>query len=82
MLDRFPMDIPGTQRTELMEYCKMENVSLAILLSESKSENTLKLRLKSTVFHLLQIVDKRLNIMIDRLSAEVERKSMVQRRLS
>lgn len=81
MSELFHIHATSPQRAELMEYCKMENVPLAILLCFNKPENTMKLKLKSIAFHLLQRVDKRLNIMLDRLSADVEHNRMVQRRL-
>ncbi len=82
MLDRYQMDLAGPRRDELVQYCKMENVSLADLTRTEGPGNTLKHRIKSTVFHLLQIVDKGLRVMMDRLSPELERKSMMQGRLS
>lgn len=82
MSDLFRMNVESTQKTELKKYCKMENVPLSVLLSVDKPKRTMKLRLESTAFHFLQMIDKRLNVMIDRLSAEVEHSGMVQRRLS
>lgn len=82
MSDRFQMVLAGSQKAELLRYCKMENVPLAVLLRVDKPRNTVKLRLKSTTFHLLQWIDKRLNVMIERLSTEVEPGGMVQRRLA
>ena len=80
MSDLFRMNVESTQKTELKKYCKMENVPLAVLLSVDKPKKTIKLRLKSTAFHLLQRIDKRLTVMIDRLSAEVEHSGMAQGR--
>lgn len=83
MSDRFPMHMAAsTQNAELIKYCKMENVPLAVLLHGDKPKDTLKFRLKSAACHLLQRVDRRLNVMIKQLSAEVEPSGMVQRRLA
>ena len=82
MLDRFQMHMASTQKAELMKYCKMENVPLAVLLRVDKPKDTIKFRLKSAACHLLQRVDKGLNVMINRLSAEAEPSGMVQRRLA
>ena len=83
MSDRFQMHMAAsTQNAELIKYCKLENVPLAVLLRVDKPKHAMKLRLKSSVFHLLQRVDRRLNVMIDRLSAEVEHSGMVHGRLA
>jgi hypothetical protein len=83
MSDRFPMQMAAsTQHAELIKYCKMENVPLAVLLRADKPRGTVKLRLKSTTFHLLQWIDKRLDVMINRLSTEVEPSGLVQSRLA
>lgn len=80
--DRFQMNVAATQKAELLQYCKMENVPLAQLLHIDRPRGTMKLRIKSTACHLLQRVDKGLNVMINRLSAEVEPSGMIQRRLA
>jgi hypothetical protein len=82
MLDQFRIDIPAMQRAALLQYCKMENISPAAIVRASEARYGWQFRLKATVFHLLQHIDKRLNAMISRLSAEMEHSSLVQRRLS
>ena len=82
MLDQFYTGFADTQRTALKQYCKMENVLPAALVFDSKSKFTIKLRLKTTAFHLLQRLDKWLNVMIRRLSAEMDHNTMVHGRLS
>ncbi len=81
----YHVDINSTQNAELMRYCKMENVPLAVLLHVDEPRNAtkfrLRIRLKSMVLHLLKRVDKRLNAMIGRLSADTEYKRMIRRQL-
>jgi len=82
MLDRFYTGFADTQHSELMQYCKLENVLPAALSSESKSKNTIMLQLEKTAFHLLQRFDRRLNALISRLTADLEHNSRAQRYLS
>jgi len=82
MLDRFHMDFADTQRATLMQYCKMENITLSALLHDSKPKSKMKIRMEATAFHLLQRIDKRLNAMISRLTTDMEHSGVVQRRLS
>ena len=77
----YHVDINSTQNAELMKYCKAENVALAVLLYVDEPRKTIRIRLKSTSLRLLQRVDKRLNSMIDRLSADAEHNRMVRRQL-
>ena len=82
MLDRIFADYADTQRTALMQYCKMENVLPASLVCVGKPRNAIKFRLETTAFHVLQHMDKWLNAMIIRLTSEMEHSGMIQRRLS
>jgi hypothetical protein len=82
MLDRFDADITITPRTALMQYCQMENVLPLAQVRASRPVSPMKLRLKATAYHLLQHLAKSLNVLISRLAPEMERKIMVQGRLS
>lgn len=82
MLDQFYTGFADTKRTALMQYCKMENVLPADLVCASKPRKAMKLQLETTVFHLLQRIDKWLNTLISRLTADIEHNRMAQRRLS
>lgn len=77
----YHVDINSPLNAELKEYCKMENVPLAVLLYVDEPRKTLRIRLESTAFHLLQRIDRRLNALIVRLSADVEHSRMVQRQI-
>lgn len=81
MLDRLVMDLSDAHRTDLIRYCKMENVLLSSLICAGKPKITMKLRLKSAVCHLLQRIDKWLNAMISRLTADMEHSRRLQGRL-
>lgn len=72
MSNRFHVDIDSKCAADLMRFCKMENVPLAVLLCVDKPKKKMRFRLKSMAFHFLRRVDKKLNAMINRLSAEVE----------
>lgn len=82
MLDQFYTGYTDTKITDLMRYCKMENVLPADLVCASKPKKSLKLHLETTVFHLLQRIDRKLNALISRLTADIEHNGMVQRHLS
>ncbi len=77
----YHVDINDPQNAELLKYCKNENVPISVLLYVDEPRNTMKIRMKSMVFHMLQRIDKRLNAMIARLSIDVERSRMVRRQL-
>jgi hypothetical protein len=81
MLDRFVIDLTDAHRRELIQYCKMENVLLSSLVCAGKPKVTIELRLKTAVCHLLQRIDKWLNTMIGRLTADMEHCSRLQRRV-
>jgi hypothetical protein len=78
MLDRFYMNMASSQSAGLLRYCKMENIPLEELLCVEKPKKSMEHRLKSAAVHLLQSADKKLNTMIDRLSAEVESNGIAQ----
>lgn len=82
MLDQFYTGFADTRSTDLMQYCKMENVLLADLKRAGKPNKSLKLQLETTVFHLLQRVDKKLHDLIRWLTADIEHNGMAQRHLS
>ena len=82
MLDRLFTDFADTQRAELMQYCKTEHVMPSTLDITTKPQNAVKLRLELTAMHFLQLVDKKLNTMINRLAADMEFSAMAKRRLS
>ncbi|MHB1455165.1 MAG: hypothetical protein ACYCYM_14600 [Saccharofermentanales bacterium] len=77
----YHVDINSPLNADLMKYCKMENVPLAVLLYVDEPRKTFRIRLESMAFHLLQRIDRRLNALIVRLSTDVEHSRMVQRQL-
>lgn len=82
MLDQFYTGFADTKITDLMRYCKMEHVLPADLARAGKSQKSLKLRLETAVFHLLQRIDKKIDLLISRLTVVIEHHSMVQRHVS
>lgn len=82
MLDQFYTGFADTHTTALKQYCKMENILPLDLVRTSRPKSTMKRRLRTTAFHLLQRIDKWLNIMISRLSPEMDRSAVVHGRLS
>lgn len=82
MLDQFYSDYADTQRTPLMQYCKQENVLPASLVYKSKSKSTMKLRLERMAFHMLQRMNRGLNIMMSRLTDDMKHGGIAQRYLS
>ena len=82
MLDQFYTGFADTQRPALKQYCKMENVLPAALACAGKPRNAIKLRLEKITYQVLQSMNKKLNVMISRLTADMEFNSMVQGRLS
>lgn len=82
MSNRFHVDIDSKCSADLMRFCKMENVPFAVLLCVDKPKRKSRFRLKSIAFHFLRRVDKKLNIIINRLSVEVEHNVGSQRQLS
>jgi hypothetical protein len=82
MLDQFYTGYADTKKTDLMQYCKLENVLPADLVCASEPRKTMKLQLKTTAFRLLQRIDKKLNALISRLTADLEHNGTVQRHLS
>lgn len=81
MSHRFHVDLDSTHGADLMRYCKMENLPIAILLCVDKPKKRRRFRLKSLVYYFLQRVDRRLNVTIERLSADVEHSKMAQGQL-
>ena len=79
MFNQFYIDFTVTKRTALQQYCKMENVMPESLVNTHKTRKSMKLHLVTTAFHLLRRIDRRLDVMIDRLTADMERCGMVQR---
>jgi hypothetical protein len=82
MLDRFYTGFADAPQPELMQYCRMENVIPEALLNTDKPKNAMKLQLESAAYHLLQRINKWLNAMICRLTADLEHNGLVQRHLS
>jgi hypothetical protein len=78
MIDQFYTGYAQTKNAELMQYCKLENVLPSTLVPAGKSRKIIRYRLEKTVFHLLKLVDKRLHVMISRLTADLEHGSMAQ----
>lgn len=82
MLDQFYTGYADTKSSDLMQYCRLENVLPASLVCPAKPRKTMKLQLEKTAFHLLQRIAKMLNAMISRLTVDIEHNSMVQRHVS
>lgn len=82
MLDRFYTGFADTQRSELVQFCKLENVLPAALVNERKPRNAMKLQLETTAFRLLKRVNKSLNALISRLTADLEHNGKAQRYVS
>jgi hypothetical protein len=82
MLDPFRAYLEDVQSAALKQYCKMENVSPEGLVQAAQPKSAMKLKMKTMAFRVLQSMDKRLNVMMNRLTAEMEHSGMVQGRLS
>ena len=79
MFNPFYTRFADSQRSELLQYCKMEHVLPESLVCAGKPKSTLKLQLATTAFHLLQRIEKRLHALIGRLTADLEHNGRVQR---
>jgi hypothetical protein len=82
MLDQFRAYLEDSQSAALMQYCKMENVSLSALIQVGKPKSAMKTRIKVLAYRVLRSVDKRLNAMMRRLTAEMEHSGAVPGQLS
>ena len=82
MLDQYYTGFAVTHTAAMKQYCNMENISPLDLVRASRPKPTIKLRLRTAAYHLLQRIDKWLNVMISRLSAEMDHSAMVHGRLS
>ena len=79
MFNQFYIDFVDAKRSALKQYCKMENVIPESLVNTHKTRKSMKLHLETTAFHLLRRIDRRLDVMIGRLSADLERCGMVHK---
>ena len=82
MFNQFYIDFADSKRPDLMQYCKREHVLPEELVYTGKHRKTMKFHLETAAFHLLQRLDRRLDAMIGRLIADIERNSLVQRHVS
>jgi hypothetical protein len=82
MLDRLVIDLTDARRSELIKYCKMENILLSSLVCAGKPKSTIKIKLETAACNLLQRLNKWLGIIINRLITEIEHSGRVQGRVS
>ncbi len=79
MFNQFFIDFSDTRSSALKQYCKMEHVLPESLVNTRKPRKSMKLHLESAAFHLLRRIDRRMDVMISRLTADLEDCGMVQR---
>jgi len=72
MLDQFRTYLEDSQKATLVQYCRMEHVSLAALIEAGKPPRTMRLKMKAAAFRALQRLDRVLNALMRRLTAEME----------
>lgn len=82
MFNQFYVDFSDSKRPDLKQYCKSEHVTPESLVGTGDIRKTMKFRLETAVFHLLQRFDKRLDAMIGRLITDLELNGRVQRPVS
>jgi len=82
MFNQYYIDFADAKRTALKQYCKMENVLPESLVNTHKTSKSLKLYLETAAYKMLRRIDRRLDVMIDRLTADLEHNGMIRERLS
>ena len=82
MLDQYLSSFMENQNHALEQYCKMEHVVPSSLKPAKKPKTSIKLSVQSASCHTLKRINHWLEVVIIRLSADIEHGRNVQRRLS
>ena len=79
MFNQFNIDFADKKSPDLKQYCKTENVLPESLVNTHETSKSIMLHLKTAAFHLLRWIDRRLDVMIGRLTTDLERCGMIKR---